>query len=136
MPYLYSSMRTHLLFLAVGLVGFSLPLSSCKVDARDKFVGAWSGTVNCGRSVEQVSLIAVKSTVKAAAIVIAVDNFNIRARLTSSTTLDIPSQRITSGGVAITVSGNGNLNGNVLTLNITYSSGRRGFTCVYSLTRQ
>ncbi|MCX7607392.1 MAG: hypothetical protein N2170_09045 [Bacteroidia bacterium] len=118
-----------------GKCNCSLPWegTKCEVDARDKFAGAWSGTENCGGGVENVSTTISKSSVEAIAILI---DGQIRGRLTSSTTFEIPSQQINSGGTTVTISGNGVLNGNTLSLTITYSVGGQGITCSYSLTRQ
>lgn len=106
--------------------------TKCEVDAREKFVGSWSGTESCSGNNENVSLGITKSSVEAISIII--EN-QIRGQLTSSTTFTIPTQQIVSGGMAINVSGNGVLNGNVLTMNITLSQGGQGITCVYTLTR-
>ncbi|GIV23014.1 MAG: hypothetical protein N3A68_06445 [Bacteroidia bacterium] len=107
--------------------------SKCEVDAREKFVGSWSGTENCGGSVDNVAFSINKSQVEAIAIVI--DN-QIRGKLTSSTTFEVPSQQVTSGGQAVTISGSGNLNGNTLTLTLTYTVGGTAVTCTYTMNRQ
>lgn len=118
-----------------GKCNCSLPWegTKCEVDARDKFAASWSGTSNCGGTVEQVSFGISKSATEAIAILI--DN-QIRGRLTSSTTFDVPTQQITQDGVTVTVSGNGVLNGNVLTLTLTVSIGGQGGTCTYTVSRQ
>lgn len=118
-----------------GKCACSLPWegSRCEIDARDKFVGSWSGTENCGGSVQNVAFSINKSQVEAVSIVI--EN-QIKGKLTSSTTFEVPSQQITSGGQAITISGNGNLNGNTLTLNLTYTINGQATTCVYNMNRQ
>ncbi|MEN2993667.1 MAG: hypothetical protein ABDH91_08980 [Bacteroidia bacterium] len=105
----------------------------CEVDARDKFVGSWRGTENCGGSVETRAFSIAKSVANPIAIIIGDE---IRAELKSSTTFDVPSQQIIRQGVAITVSGNGSLNANALVLNLSFSSGGEGITCVYNMTRQ
>lgn len=104
----------------------------CEVDARDKFVATWSGTENCGGTVENVRSTITKSSVEATVILI---DSEIRGQLTGSTTFNVPNQQIVVQGTAINISGNGVLNGNVLTLNLNYSVGGQGFTCVYTLTR-
>lgn len=106
--------------------------SRCEVDGRDKFVGAWSGTQNCGGSVDNVRFIITKSSVEATVILI---EGEIRGELTSSTTFNVPNQQIVIQGTAFTISGNGVLNGNVLTLNLNISSGGQGGTCAHTLTR-
>jgi len=109
--------------------------NQCEIDARDKFVGAWKGTENCGQPADATTTI-VKSTASPLRIVFDQYYYGVYAELTSSTNITIPSQQVTLGQTTITVSGNGVLNGNTLILNITYSSGGQGITCTSTLNRQ
>ncbi len=109
--------------------------SKCEIDARDKFVGAWRGTENCGQPQETATTI-VKSTVSSVRIVFDQSYFYMYADLTSSTHFTIPTQAVNYQGNQITISGNGVLNGNTLILNITYGAGGQPFTCTSTLNRQ
>lgn len=81
---------------------------------------------------DNLRFIITKSSVEATVILI---EGEIRGELTSSTTFNVPNQQIVAGGTAFTISGNGVLNGNVLTLNLNISFGGQGITCAYTLTR-
>jgi hypothetical protein len=111
--------------------------SRCEVDARDKFVGAWQGTENCGTPTNYTTTIN-RSQTSQVRITIYEPAFQITyyAELTSSTTFTIPQQTYTVQGLAIGINGNGTLNGNTLIMNVTYSSGSDALTCSYTLNRQ
>ena len=111
--------------------------SKCEVDAREKFVGAWQGTENCGTPRTYTTTIN-RSQASPVRITIYERDFQITyyAELNSSTGFTIPQQTYTVQGQAIGINGNGTLNGNTLTMNVTYSSGSDALTCSYTLTRQ
>ena len=109
--------------------------SRCEVDARDKFVGSWRGTAQCtggGGPQEEVFSI-TKSSTTATRIIIA-DRFY--GELTSSSTFDIPSQTVNVEGIAVTISGRGNLNGNQLTLTLNYAVLGEAYTCSGTYNKQ
>jgi len=111
--------------------------SKCEVDARDKFVGAWQGTENCGTPRTYTTTIN-RSQASPVRITIYERDFQITyyAELNSSTSFTIPQQTYTEQGQAVGISGNGTLNGNTLIMSVTYNLGSGGFTCSYTLTRQ
>jgi hypothetical protein len=61
---------------------------------------------------------------------------DIYGELTSSSTFDIPTQTVNVDGTAATVSGRGNLNGNQLTLTLTFTVQGGAFTCSGIFNRQ
>jgi len=111
--------------------------SRCEVDAREKFVGAWQGTENCGTLSNYTTTIN-RSQASPVRITIYERDFQITyyAELNSSTSFTIPQQTYTVQGLAIGITGNGTLNGNTLTMNVTYSLGSDASVCSYTLTRQ
>jgi hypothetical protein len=74
-----------------------------------------------------------KSSTKATRIIIA-DRFD--GELTSSSTFDIPPQTVNVEGIAVTISGRGNLNGNQLTLTLNYTVQGGAFTCSGTYNKQ
>jgi len=103
--------------------------SKCEVDARDKFVGSWRGTAQCqgGGGPEEDVLSITKSSTTPDRIII---EGGIDGQLTSSSEFRIPSQTVNVDGIGVTISGRGNLNGNQLTLTLTYTvQGGGTFTC-------
>jgi len=101
--------------------------SRCEVDARDKFVGSWRGTINCGDGPEEEVLSITKSSTTPDLIII---EGVIDGQLTSSSEFRVPSQTVNVDGIGVTISGRGNLNGNQLTLTLTSTvQGGGTFTC-------
>jgi hypothetical protein len=107
--------------------------SKCEVDARDKFVGSWRGTTNCGGGPEEDVFSITKSGTTPKRILI--DN-DIYGELTSSSTFDIPTQTVNLDGTAVTVSGRGNLNGNQLTLTYVVTVQGAAITCAGTYNKQ
>jgi hypothetical protein len=107
--------------------------SRCEVDARDKFVGSWRGTINCGGGPEEDVFSITKSSTRATRIII---NNDIYGELTSSSTFDIPTQTVNVDGTAVTVNGRGNLNGNQLTLTYVVTIERASITCTGTYNKQ
>jgi hypothetical protein len=108
--------------------------SKCEVDARDKFVGSWRGTVNCGDGPEEEVLSITKSSTTPDLIII---EGVIDGQLTSSSEFRIPSQTVNVDGIGVTISGRGNLNGNQLTLTLNYMvQGGGTFTCTGTYNKQ
>lgn len=107
--------------------------SKCEVDARDKFVGLWRGTTNCGDGPEEDVIPITKSSTTANRIIIEGAYYG---ELTSSSTFDIPTQTVNVDGTAVTVSGRGNLNGNQLTLTLTFTVQGAAITCAGTYNKQ
>jgi hypothetical protein len=107
--------------------------SRCEVDARDKFVGSWRGTINCGGSPREMTFSITKSSTTPNRILI--DN-EIYGELTSSSTFDIPNQTFDMDGTATTISGRGNLNGNQLTLTYVLTIQGAAITCTATCNKQ
>jgi hypothetical protein len=108
--------------------------SRCEVDARDKFVGSWRGTAQCtgGDGPEEEVFSITKSSVKSERIIIG----DIYGELTSSSTFEIPTQTVNVRGIAVTISGRGNLIGNQLTLTLNYTVLGEAYTCSGTYTKQ
>jgi len=107
--------------------------SRCEVDARDKFVGSWRGTINCGSGPEDDAFSITKSSTTATRIIL---GDRIYGELTSSSSFDIPTQTLNLDGTAATVNGRGNLNGNQLTLTLTFTIQGGAFTCSGTYNKQ
>ncbi len=107
--------------------------SRCEVDARDKFVGSWRGTINCGGGPEEEVFSITKSSATPNRIIIVGEFYG---ELTSSNTFDIPTQTVNVEGTAVTVSGRGNLNGNQLTLTYNVTIQGAAFTCTGTYNKQ
>jgi len=107
--------------------------SKCEVDARDKFVGFYRGTFNCGGSPGEEVFSIIKSSTTASRIII---GGGIYGELTSSNTFDIPAQPRNVNGTAATIYGSGTLYGNELT--VTYVLTIRGAanTCIGTYRKQ
>jgi hypothetical protein len=106
--------------------------SKCEVDARDKFVGSWRGTTNCGGGPEEDVFSITKSSTTANRIIIE----DIYGELTSSSTFDIPTQTVNVDGTAVTINGRGNLNGNQLTLTYVLTIQGAAITCTGTYNKQ
>jgi len=108
--------------------------SKCEVDARDKFVGLWRGTSQCqgGGGPEEDVLSITKSTTPDRIIIDGV----IDGQLTSSSAFNIPAQQVNVDGIGVTISGRGNLNGNQLTLTLTYTVQGAATTCTGTYNKQ
>ena len=86
----------------------------CEVDARDKFVGIWRGTTNCGGGPEEDVFSITKSSTTANRIII---GGGIYGELIASNGFDIPTQTGYVNGTAATINGWGDLYLNELKLN-------------------
>ena len=119
-----------------GNCNCSLPWegSRCEVDARDKFVGSWSGPQDCAGPAGRVSPRIAKSPSDPRAILID----DKVARLVNSTAFTIPPQQVQLDSVSYTLRGEGQLNGNLLQMVFFFSNaeGEVVFTCTYILARQ
>jgi hypothetical protein len=107
--------------------------SRCEVDARDKFVGSWRGTINCGDRPQESHFSITKSSTTATRIII---DDEVYGELTSSSTFDIPTQTVDMDGTAATINGRGNLNGNQLTLTLVLTIQGAATTCTGTYTKQ
>ncbi|MCX7606907.1 MAG: calcium-binding EGF-like domain-containing protein, partial [Bacteroidia bacterium] len=64
--------------------------SRCEVDVRDKFIGAWSGSIDCGSGLGNATIRIGKLSGKDGRI--AIEGTTIHGRVTSSTEFEIPLQ--------------------------------------------
>ncbi len=109
--------------------------SKCEVDARDKFVGSWRGTINCNPgSGPQEDVFAITKSSSVANRIIFGDG--VYGELTSSSSFNIPNQTVNVDGTAVTVSGSGNLNGNQLTVTYVFTVQGQAFTCAGTYNKQ
>jgi hypothetical protein len=114
--------------------------SRCEVDARDKFVGSWRGTTNCGDGPQEMTISITKSSTKSDGGVIYFTGVfvgsSVDFKLTSSSTFDIPTQTVNVDGTAATINGRGNLNGNQLTLTLVLTREGAAITCTGTCNKQ
>lgn len=106
--------------------------SSCNTEMRTKFYGTYQGTLTVAGSSNaiQTELSMYNGNVQR----VWIDNdfyFNI----TGSTTGEIPLQVINSGGTTFNITGNVNLNGNTVQMNMTWSSNGTGLAVVIIATK-
>ena len=95
-------------------------------------MGIWRGTANCGGGPEEIVFSITKSSARASRIIIG----QIYGELTSSSTFDIPTQTVNVRGTAVTINGRGNLNGNQLTLTLTFTAQGAAVTCTGTYNKQ
>ena len=96
-------------------------------------MGSWRGTINCGSGPEDDAFSITKSSTTATRIIL---GDRIYGELTSSSSFDIPTQTLNLDGTAATVNGRGNLNGNQLTLTLTFTIQGGAFTCSGTYNKQ
>jgi hypothetical protein len=106
--------------------------SRCEVDAREKFVGSWRGTINCGDRPRQVTISITKSNTPTRIII----DGEVRGELTSSSAFDIPNQTFDIDGTSATIYGSGSLNGNQLTLTYVVTIEGAAITCTGTYNKQ
>ena len=106
--------------------------SKCEVDAREKFVGSWRGTINCGDRPRQVTISITKSNTPTRIII----DGEVRGELTSSSAFDIPNQTFDIDGTSATIYGSGSLNGNQLTLTYVVTIEGAAITCTGTYNKQ
>lgn len=102
--------------------------STCATEVRAKFVGTYNGTFTCPGNTATINMTISNSAAGITSVVIS-DGFDNWIGTVSGSSVNIATQTI-SGGT--TISGNGQLAGNILTLNLNLS----GTTCTYSGTKQ
>ena len=97
-------------------------------------MGLWRGTSQCqgGGGPEEDVLSITKSTTPDRIIIEGV----IDGQLTSSSAFNIPAQQVNVDGIGVTISGRGNLNGNQLTLTLTYTVQGAATTCTGTYNKQ
>jgi hypothetical protein len=123
--------------LYIGAISL-LMMSGCKEDedpAREKYLGVYTVVETCGSGNDSYEIVITESGSNENAIVIAnVYNFGVSASATvDGNSLNIASQNF---GVA-TLSGTGQLNGNILTLNFVVSvAGAGNDNCTATCTRK
>jgi len=110
---------------------------SCTYD-RDAFIGSYSATENCQSGTGTFALTVAIGSANTATILL--NNFGDFGQAVSGTvsgtSVTIASQQINVGGTAITISGNGALNGSTLTINYTASVGGASDSCTITAIKQ
>lgn len=109
---------------AVGYTG-----ENCETEIRAKFFGTYNGNFACPPSVNATINMTINSSAAGVTSVVISDGTDTWIGTVSGSSLNISTQTI-SGGT--TISGAGQLAGNILTLNLNLS----GTTCTYSGTKQ
>lgn len=104
---------------------------NCETEVRAKFIGSYSVSESCQSGNYNFNFNITASSASVTSIII--NNFydigiNVTANI-SGTTVTIPNQTVTQSGSALNVSGSGQLNGNILTLTYTISSGSDSDSC-------
>jgi hypothetical protein len=108
----------------------------CEVRMTAKFVGQFAGNIVCFGQSDPESFIVTESQTEIKRIIISDGTESFHADLTSTTTFDIPSQTFDAGGMPATLTGNGSLSGNTLSMTLTVTVSGFPVTCTFSGTRQ
>lgn len=106
--------------------------SNCGTEWRAKFVGNYNGNMACSTGNFTMNLSVNNSSVGVTSVVMSDGTDNWVGTLNGSSSLTISAQTI-SGGT--TISGSGQLSGNVLTLNLTLAGGGTTVNCTYTGTK-
>ncbi len=101
---------------------------TCATEVRAKFIGTYNGTFTCPGNTSTINMTINNSAAGITSVVIS-DGFDNWIGTVSGSSVTIATQTIGGG---TTISGNGQLAGNILTLNLNLS----GTTCTYSGTKQ
>jgi hypothetical protein len=102
--------------------------TTCGTEVRAKFVGVYNGNFSCPGNNSTVNMT-ISNSAQGITSVVFSDGFDTWVGTVSSSSVNIATQTITGG---TTISGTGQLAGNILTLNLNLS----GTTCTYSGTKQ
>lgn len=112
--------------------------STCGTEVRSKFIASYSVQESCTVGNYNYNMTINSSATGIDKIVI--NNFyGVGAAVTASvsgSSITIPSQTVTVQGVAVTFSGSGQLNGNILTLSYIASIGADSDSCTATCTKQ
>ena len=111
----------------------------CETKANTRFVGDYTGSANCGGSPDPASF-PIEALNDPLSIQIDIESGHYLEATVNGDAITIPVQNFPSGSENYRFSGNGTLNGNVLTLTIyvLYSSVDPDlyYTCTYSCSKQ
>ncbi|MEX1132222.1 MAG: calcium-binding EGF-like domain-containing protein [Flavobacteriales bacterium] len=102
--------------------------TTCGTEIRAKFIGTYNGNFSCPGNNSTVNMT-INNSAQGITSVVFSDGFDTWVGTVSGSSVTIATQTI-SGGT--TISGSGQLAGNILTLNLNLS----GTTCTYSGTKQ
>lgn len=112
--------------------------TECATETRAKFLGTYNVSESCESGNYTFSLTVTTSSTGVRNVII--NNFydiGIAVNATvSGNSLNIPNQTVTSGGTALTISGSGQITGNILTMTYTISAGADSDTCTATCTKQ
>ena len=107
-------------------------------ETRAKFLGTYNVSESCESGNYTFSLTVTTSSTGVRNVII--NNFyDIGIAVNGTVTgnsLNIPNQTVTSGGTALTISGSGQITGNILTMTYTISAGAESDTCTATCTKQ
>lgn len=112
--------------------------SNCGTESRAKFLSVYNVTESCPTG--NFSYQSTISTSSAATNRVIISNFggwgvSVYANVSGSS-MNVPNQQVDVQGTAATFSGNGQLNGNILTITYTISSGSSSETCTQTASKQ
>ncbi|MBI1266481.1 MAG: hypothetical protein GC193_03515 [Cryomorphaceae bacterium] len=112
--------------------------AECATETRSKFLGSYSVSESCSSGNYTFNLtITTSSTGVRNVIINNFYDFGISVSATiSGNSLTIPNQTVSSGGAAYTISGSGQITGNILTLTYTIAAGAESDSCTSICTKQ
>jgi len=106
---------------------------TCGTEWRAKFIGLYNGNFACSTGNFTINLTITNSAAGVTSIVMSDGTDSWVATLTGSSSVNIASQSISGGN---TISGSGQLAGNILTLNLALAGGGATVNCTYTGTKQ
>ncbi len=130
-------------FLALFIFCAVAMVAGCKKDdetpTRDNFIAVYNVIESCTSGNYDYTITIQASSVNADEVILS--NFGdfgsgLIKGTVNGTSLTIPNQTIDISGVALTVSGSGSLNNNILTVTYTYSSDGFSDSCSATCTKQ
>jgi len=112
---------------------------TCATEVRSKFIASYSVQENCSPGGNFNYTMTINSSATGVQNVVINNFYGVGASVTASvsgTSINIASQTVTVNGTAVTFSGSGQINGNILTLSYTASAGVDADNCTATCTKQ
>ena len=112
--------------------------TNCETEIRAKFLGSYNVSESCQSGNYTFSMSVTSSSTGVSNIII--NNFygigiSVSATINGNS-VTIPNQTINDQGLALTISGSGQLSGNILTLTYNISAGADSDSCTATCTKQ
>lgn len=107
----------------------------CQTEMRTQFLGAYNVNENCDAGNDSYQMTITTSNTGVRNIIMVFPGLNVSATV-NGPGITIPNQTINVQGNSVTISGTGQLAGNILTLSYTVGSGNSSTSCTATCTKQ